>query len=163
VVITAPTAQTFGIRVAAHSADAAKGVTGANHKVYNNLIKYGNTATSATQCFNTDSMPTAAFDIFDYNLCFFEGATKGKWDSVRSAAGQHMPRSNAPFDTHSSAADPMIRIGSAPLYPAAIDAASPARTGGHPTLRMKLDRRGCTRTHNGIGAFEYVASACEPK
>lgn len=106
----------------------------------------------------TRAMASAQITTWDYNQCYYAG-TGGLWDSISGTLAQWRTDSGG-LDNNSITTDPVITVGSSPGFELAIGTTSPAKTGGHPTLKPSLDKRGCTRVNSGMGAHEYFAAPC---
>ena len=132
---------------------------GATHAVTSNLIYFGASSTSATQCFNTSGLPTSAFTTFDYNLCYFSG-TVGRWDLVRNSLATQRA---AGLDVHSQSTNPNVTPSTVAPYGLVTAPTSPAIKAGNPSLSSKFAIGGLARNATSdVGAFQYGASVVVP-
>lgn len=132
---------------------------GNTNKVTSNLIYFGTSASSSTQCFNTTGLSPSAFAAFDYNLCFFSGST-GTWDSVRTTLSTQRA---AGFDGHSLTVNPNVTPSVSFPYGLVVPSASPTIKAGHPTLSSAFAIGGLRRnTTSDIGANQLGATVVVP-
>ncbi len=80
---TAPNGNTIGMALNGNAFDA---LTGTHHGMYGNLVVFGTSATTSTQCFNTQNITLSALDNKDKNTCLYLGASVPKWDFTSSLA-----------------------------------------------------------------------------
>ena len=124
---------------------------GDNHVVVSNAIYYAGTSDNF-DCFSVN-LPTAAFDAFDYNLCYYPNASGADWSSQDSTLNDW--QTNTGFDLNSWNADPGFTNPAVGDF-TAVSASATIVDNGHPTLSSTQDINGGFRTPpSDIGAHEW--------
>jgi hypothetical protein len=123
---------------------------GSGLQLVSNLVYYGADAHATTACFAHAAL--SGFTALDHNLCH-HAAGSGLWSktygtltAARAAGADVNGRSDAPMFV----ATPSAANG----WNEALQAASPALGGGHPTRSSTRDRLGVARTVPSIGSRE---------
>jgi hypothetical protein len=119
-----------------------------------NLIYFGTGSDPNHRCFTHGAR--SQFQAFDNNLCFHAAGT-GRWSEAHATLGA---ANAAGFDLLGLAVDP--RFVALPVrandWDELIQAGSPARGAGHPTLSSPLDRLGRPRSVPSMGSREPASS-----
>lgn len=133
-----------------NEAIALRANAGTGHQVVSNLIYFGTGSDPNHRCFTHGAR--SQYQAFDNNLCFHAAGT-GRWSEAYANLGA---ANAAGFDLLGLAVDP--RFVSLPSlgndWDELIQATSPARGAGHPTLSSTVDRLGVPRSVPSMGSRE---------
>lgn len=136
--------------------NAADPCTGTGHSLYGNLIVFGSTATSGSQCIFTPVITADKFTVKDYNQCYYTSVGVPTWDGL--GAETH---STLASTANVTTAQPFLTT---PATSPAISTSSAAKNAGHPTLTPRLGWGGVLRNQgvSDIGAYEFGAASVAP-
>lgn len=122
---------------------------GSGLQVVSNLIHFGAASAPTHACFAHGAL--SSFTAFDHNLCHHAGS--GRWSQTHLTLAAARA---AGADLNGLDADPMFSAlpSAGNGWDEALQAASPARRAGHPTLSSRQDRLGVVRTGPSVGSRE---------
>jgi hypothetical protein len=125
------------------------GDEGEGHVVVSNAILYTGTSTDWS-CFDAN-LPTANYEAFDYDLCWFPD-TAGEWNDGWGTIPDPLSawQAGSGLCTHCLEVDPGLDDG------APIDETSAVVGAGHPTLSSLDDILGRPRIDPDVGAYEWT-------
>lgn len=161
VYLTSPSAGSWGITLNGNVGDP---LTGSNHNLYGNVVVFGASATTGTQCYNTQNLTLAKFTIKNNNACYYLGAAVPKWDQTFDLATVQAVGDANKSDINSLMAATADATTGQPFFTAPttgpnISTSSALKNAGH-SLGPTTGWGGSKRTIGvrDIGAFEFGAT-----